>query len=224
MTQQQTLLPGIGAPLPEQFSNPDVERALTLTQPWGGLIVSGVKRIENRPWKPAAHMLGRRFAIHASREIDLGGARVRATRMTYVGELGWEVLVPVADAAGVYDALIAAGADLGVTNAGYYTIESMRLEKGYRAFGRELTPDFGPVEAGLVFATALKGTKDFLGRALQPTGPSSSTIAMPRHSPSVASSRHTSIAIGTWHREHSPRRSRAIRFRHSSGFTTPAGT
>jgi glycine cleavage system aminomethyltransferase T len=50
-------------------------------------------------------------------------------------------------------------------NAGYYAIESLRLEKGYRAFGRELTPEVGPLEAGLVFATALKGTKDFLGRS-----------------------------------------------------------
>ena len=61
---------------------------------------------------------------------------------------------------------MAAGADLGVADAGYYAIESLRLEKGYRAFGRELTPDYGPVEAGLVFATASCGTdKDFLGRA-----------------------------------------------------------
>ena len=89
------------------------------------------------------------FPFATSREIDLGPAQVRATRMTYVGELGWELLVPVGDAARVYDALMSSGADLGVTNAGYYTIESMRLEKGYRAFGRELTPDFGPVEAGL---------------------------------------------------------------------------
>jgi 4-methylaminobutanoate oxidase (formaldehyde-forming) len=104
------------------------------------------------------------FPFATSREIDLGPARVRATRMTYVGELGWELLVRATDAAPVYDALMSSGAELGVTNAGYYTIESMRLEKGYRAFGRELTPDFGPVEAGLVFATGLKGDKDFLGR------------------------------------------------------------
>ena len=50
---------------------------------------------------------------------------------------------------------MAAGAELGVANAGYYAIESLRLEKGYRAFGRELTPDYTPVEAGLVFATGL---------------------------------------------------------------------
>jgi glycine cleavage system aminomethyltransferase T/glycine/D-amino acid oxidase-like deaminating enzyme len=105
------------------------------------------------------------FPFGTSRELELAGAAVRATRMTYVGELGWEVLVPVADAAQVYDALMSTGADLGVANAGYYAIESMRLEKGYRAFGRELTPDYTPVEAGLVFATALKGDKDFLGRS-----------------------------------------------------------
>jgi glycine cleavage system aminomethyltransferase T/glycine/D-amino acid oxidase-like deaminating enzyme len=111
------------------------------------------------------------FRFATSRPIDLGGAEVRATRMTYVGELGWELMVPVDAAAGVYDAVVGAGADLGVTNAGYYAIESLRLEKGFRAFGRELTPDYTPVEAGLVFATALDKRDaqgeplDFLGRA-----------------------------------------------------------
>ena len=100
------------------------------------------------------------FPFATSREVFLGHATVRATRMTYVGELGWELLVPMELTTGVYDLLRAAD----VADAGYYTIESLRLEKGYRAFGRELTPDFGPVEAGLVFATALGGDKDFLGR------------------------------------------------------------
>ncbi len=98
----------------------------------------------------------------------LAGAFARATRMTYVGELGWELTVPVSDAGAVYDALQEAGADLGLTDAGYHAIESLRLEKGYRAFPRELNPDLTPVEAGLLFATALGGRsasdKDFLGR------------------------------------------------------------
>ena len=64
----------------------------------------------------------------------------------------------------MYDALFGEGADLGVSNAGYYTIDSLRLEKGFRAFPRELSPDYTPVEAGLVFATALKTDKPFLGR------------------------------------------------------------
>ncbi|MGN6176160.1 MAG: glycine cleavage T C-terminal barrel domain-containing protein, partial [Streptosporangiaceae bacterium] len=65
---------------------------------------------------------------------------------------------------GVYEDLMAAGTDLGVGRGGYYAIESMRLEKGYRAFGRELTPDYNPVEAGLLFACKLGTDVSFLGR------------------------------------------------------------
>jgi 4-methylaminobutanoate oxidase (formaldehyde-forming) len=100
------------------------------------------------------------FPFGTSREIDLGYATVRATRITYVGELGWELYVPTELAVGVYEDLLGAGA----TRGGYHAIEALRLEKGYRAFGRELTPDFTPVEAGLVFATALGADKPFLGR------------------------------------------------------------
>jgi heterotetrameric sarcosine oxidase gamma subunit len=105
------------------------------------------------------------FPFGTSREIDLGYSTVRATRITYVGELGWELYVPAEFAVGVYQDLLAAGEPLGVVNAGYYAIESMRLEKAYRAFGRELTPDYDPVEAGLLFACKLKTDIDFLGRA-----------------------------------------------------------
>jgi glycine cleavage system aminomethyltransferase T/glycine/D-amino acid oxidase-like deaminating enzyme len=109
------------------------------------------------------------FPFATSREVVLAGALARATRMTYVGELGWELLVLVDDAGGVYDALHGVGADLGLADAGYHAIESLRLEKGYRAFPRELNPDLTPIEAGLLFATALggraAGDKPFLGRA-----------------------------------------------------------
>jgi len=104
------------------------------------------------------------FPFGTSREIDLGYATVRATRITYVGELGWELYVRPDFAVGVYQDLVAAGADLGLANAGYYAIESLRLEKAYRAFGRELTPDYNPVEAGLLFACKLKTAIPFLGR------------------------------------------------------------
>jgi glycine cleavage system aminomethyltransferase T/glycine/D-amino acid oxidase-like deaminating enzyme len=100
------------------------------------------------------------FPFGTSREIELGYYTVRATRITYVGELGWELYVPAEFAVGVYQDLITAGAG----NAGYYAIESMRLEKGYRAFGRELTPDYNPVEAGLLFACKLGTDINFLGR------------------------------------------------------------
>ena len=72
--------------------------------------------------------------------------------------------MPAEFAVGVYEDLMSAGEDLGVMNGGYYTIDSMRLEKGYRAFGRELTPDYNPVEAGLMFACKLKTDIPFLGR------------------------------------------------------------
>ncbi|MCE2971578.1 MAG: FAD-dependent oxidoreductase, partial [Burkholderiales bacterium] len=104
------------------------------------------------------------FPFGASREIDLGYATVRATRRTYVGELGWELYVPVEFTVGVYEALMEAGRDLGLVNAGYYAVESLRLEKGYRAWGRELTPDINPYEAGLGFAVKLDKEGGFRGR------------------------------------------------------------
>lgn len=105
------------------------------------------------------------FPFGTSQQIALGYATVRATRITYVGELGWELYVPAEFAVGVYQDLMAAGDQFGVGRGGYYTIESMRLEKGYRAFGRELTPSENPVEAGLLFACKLKTDIEFLGRA-----------------------------------------------------------
>jgi heterotetrameric sarcosine oxidase gamma subunit len=104
------------------------------------------------------------FPFGTSREIDLGYSTVRATRITYVGELGWELYVPTEFAVGVYEELMTAGAELGVADGGYYAIEAMRLEKGYRAFGRELTPDYNPVEAGLSFTCKLGTDIPFLGR------------------------------------------------------------
>ena len=104
------------------------------------------------------------FPFGTSRLIDLGYSTVRATRITYVGELGWELYVPAEFAVPVYEDLMLAGADLGVANAGYYAIESLRLEKAYRAVGRELTPDYNPIEAGLGFACKLTGGTAFLGR------------------------------------------------------------
>lgn len=104
------------------------------------------------------------FPFGSSREIDLGYATVRATRLTYVGELGWELYVPVEFALGVYDTLPEAGRELGLVNAGYYAIESLRLEKGYRAWGRELSPSVNPFEAGLSFACKLASDIPFRGR------------------------------------------------------------
>ena len=105
------------------------------------------------------------FPFATSREVDLGFATARATRITYVGELGWELYIPAEFAVGVFDLVVERGESLGLAHAGYYAINALRLEKGYRAFGPELNPDVGPVEAGLLFATKLRTDIDFLGRA-----------------------------------------------------------
>ncbi len=103
------------------------------------------------------------FPFASSAEISLGDARVRASRLTYVGELGWELYVPVEVARHVYDALVDAGEDMGLVHAGYYALESLRIEKAYRAWSHELTPDDTPFEAGLAFAIDFDHG-DFIGR------------------------------------------------------------
>ncbi|MEX3931875.1 FAD-dependent oxidoreductase [Paraburkholderia phymatum] len=114
--------------------------------------------VSKADWSHAA------FAFGQSREVDIGYATVRATRITYVGELGWELYVPVEFAVGVYETLHQAGTRFGLKNAGYYALESLRIEKGYRAWGRELSPDTNPFEAGLAFACKLDKDIPFVGR------------------------------------------------------------
>jgi 4-methylaminobutanoate oxidase (formaldehyde-forming) len=135
------------------------------------------------------------FPFATSQEIDVGYATVRATRLTYVGELGWELYVPVEFAVGVYEQLLEAGRDLGLVNAGYYAIDSLRLEKGYRAWGRELTPDITPYEAGLAFAVKFDKAEDFRGqRALQVLKDAGGSAAVARRVVSlVVDAAHTTL-------------------------------
>ena len=104
------------------------------------------------------------FGFGTSREVDLGGLTVRATRLTYVGELGWELYVPSEVAVAAFERLTDPANSITPRLAGYYAIESLRLEKGYRAFGRELGPDTSPVEAGLSFTCKLGTHIQFRGR------------------------------------------------------------
>lgn len=105
------------------------------------------------------------LAFSHTREIDLGFARVRAARMSYVGGPGFELYVPVEMARHVYLALMDAGESLGLANAGYYALDALRIEAGRRAWGAELGPDETPFEAGLTFAVKLDKPSDFIGRA-----------------------------------------------------------
>ncbi|MEX0852664.1 MAG: FAD-dependent oxidoreductase [Bauldia sp.] len=100
----------------------------------------------------------------AVREIAIAGCLVRALRVTYVGELGWELHMPIGDTGIVFDALVEAGRPLGVALAGYRAIESLRLEKSYRAWGADITPNDDPFQAGLGWAVKLNSGLPFLGR------------------------------------------------------------
>ncbi|HEX6399271.1 MAG TPA: FAD-dependent oxidoreductase [Actinomycetota bacterium] len=104
------------------------------------------------------------FPFLSARELEVGGAPCLAVRVTYVGELGWELYPPTEFAAGLWETLVEAGAPHGLIPGGYRAIDSLRLEKGYRAWGLDVTPDDSPVEAGLAFAVAFEKETDFIGR------------------------------------------------------------
>ena len=102
------------------------------------------------------------FPFATSREVDLGYARVRATRITYVGELGWELYIPTEFAVQVYDTILAEQPD--IVHAGYHAMNSLRLEKAYRHWGHDITDEDTPLEAGLGFAVSWDKEGGFIGR------------------------------------------------------------
>lgn len=104
------------------------------------------------------------FGFGTCKTFTVGYAPVMSFRVTYVGELGYELYIPTEFAVHVYESLWDAGQDLGIRNAGYRTISSMHLEKGYADWGSELTPEYSPFDAGLGFCVALD-KDDFLGKA-----------------------------------------------------------
>jgi 4-methylaminobutanoate oxidase (formaldehyde-forming) len=103
------------------------------------------------------------FPFMSARRLRIGYAPVLALRLTYVGELGYELHVPSDYAAHLYETLWQAGAELGIANAGYRAIDTLRMEKRYLYWGADITPDYSPYEAGLGFCVKL-GKGDFLGR------------------------------------------------------------
>ena len=104
------------------------------------------------------------FPFGTSREVEMGYGLVRASRVTYVGELGWELYIPAEMAHHVYDTIIAASGGLGLRHAGYHALNSLRLEKAYRHMGHDITEEDTPVEAGLGFCVAWDKPGGFIGR------------------------------------------------------------
>jgi 4-methylaminobutanoate oxidase (formaldehyde-forming) len=104
------------------------------------------------------------FPFGASRELEIGYAKVRASRITYVGELGWELYVPAEFARNVFDAIVSEGEPFGLKLAGMHAMDSCRMEKAYRSWGHDISDEDTPLEAGLMFAVKLGKNTDFIGR------------------------------------------------------------
>ncbi len=144
---------------------PGLDAVLTdVTEVYGTLALMGPRARDVLAVVAAADVSNAAFPFASVREIAIAGARVRALRITYVGELGWELHMPIGEVSRVFESLMAAGQAHGIAVAGYRAIESLRLEKGYRAWGADITPNDNPLEAGLGWAVKLKSGLPFLGR------------------------------------------------------------
>jgi len=135
-----------------------------VTEAYGTLSLMGPRARDVLAAVTDADVSNAGFPFGHVREITIAGTPVRALRVTYVGELGWELHVPIEATGVVFDALVAAGVPHGLRLAGYRAIESLRLEKAYRAWGADITPNDNPFQAGLGWAVKLKSGLPFLGR------------------------------------------------------------
>jgi heterotetrameric sarcosine oxidase gamma subunit len=103
------------------------------------------------------------FGFMRAREIEVGYAKAWTLRVSYTGELGWELYVPTEFATGVYDRLVSAGADLGLRHAGAFAFDALRLERGFRSWGHDVGAVDDPFAGGLGFAVHLDGGREFVG-------------------------------------------------------------
>jgi 4-methylaminobutanoate oxidase (formaldehyde-forming) len=139
-------------------------RLVDVTEDWATLSLMGPRSRDLLATVSGADLSDAAFPFATLQEIEIAGCKLRALRITYMGELGWELHIPIERSGEVYDALVAAGEPLGLAHAGYRAIESLRLEKGYRAWGADITPGDSPFDAGLGWAVGLKSKGDFIGR------------------------------------------------------------
>ncbi|MGD9301591.1 MAG: FAD-dependent oxidoreductase [Desulfobacterales bacterium] len=134
-----------------------------MTSAYGVINVIGPRSRDLLQKLTRADVSSQGFAFGTCKNLTVGHAPVISFRVTYVGELGYELYIPTEFAAHVYESLWEAGQGLGIKNAGYRTIASLHLEKGYADWGSELTPEYTPFDAGLGFCVALD-KDDFIGK------------------------------------------------------------
>ena len=149
-----------------QRNIPDDARC-QLTDVTSGLAVLSVMGPESRALLSrvtGADLSNEAFPFGTAQQIEIGYAPLRALRVTYVGELGWELYVPSEFACGVFDTIMTAGEDFGLKLAGMHVLDSCRMEKAFRHWGHDITDEDTPLEAGLGFACRFDKNVPFIGR------------------------------------------------------------
>jgi heterotetrameric sarcosine oxidase gamma subunit len=135
-----------------------------LSDAWCMLNVQGPKSRELLSSITSGDWSNEAFPFGTAREVRIGYQSALAVRLTYVGELGWELYIPVPFSLGVYDALVEAGGQFGLQHCGYHALNSLRIEKAYREWAHDIGPDDTPLEAGLAFTCAWNKPDGFIGR------------------------------------------------------------
>ena len=135
-----------------------------VTSGYGQLNVQGPRSRELLQTLTSVDLSNEAFPFRAAREIDIGYARVLCVRITYLGELGYELYITADQAVHVYDKVVEAGAKFGAVHAGLRALGSLRMEKGYRDFGHDIDNTDDPYETGLGFAIDLKKPGGFIGK------------------------------------------------------------
>lgn len=140
---------------------------VTITDVTAGLAtinVQGPRSRELLSKLTTADMSNEAFPFATMQRIEIGYAKVDALRITYMGELGWELYVPTDFAQGVYDTIVEEGKSFGLKHCGYHALQSLRMEKAYREYGHDLGSDDTPLHAGLGFACDFEKEGGFIGK------------------------------------------------------------
>jgi glycine cleavage system aminomethyltransferase T/glycine/D-amino acid oxidase-like deaminating enzyme len=135
-----------------------------VTSGYGQLNLQGPRSRELLQTLTSVDLSNEAFPFRAAREIDIGYAKVLCIRITYLGELGYELYIPAEQATHVYDRIVEAGAKHGLKHAGLKALASLRMEKGYRDYGHDIDNTDDPYETGLGFAVDLKKPDGFIGK------------------------------------------------------------
>ena len=135
-----------------------------VTSGYAQLNVQGPRSRELMQAITSADLSNEAFPFRAAREIDVGFARALCVRITYLGELGYELYIPAEQAIAVYDRIVEAGKSVGLRHAGLKALASCRMEKGYRDYGHDIDNTDSVLEAGLGFAVDLKKPDGFVGK------------------------------------------------------------